>query len=841
MVDALRQDVRYAARALRARPALTTVAVLSLALGIGVNTAIFSVFEHLLLRRLPVPAADEIVHITAPGPRPGGSSTNDSGGLEAIFSHPLFTDLERIASPTLTGVAGHADFAANLALRGQTAEAEGLLVSGGYFPTLGLAPVHGRLLRPADDRVGAEQVAVLSHRYWTRWFAADPGVVGERAVVNGAPVTIVGIAPEGFTGTTVTDVTDVFVPLVLATAVRPGTEDLSRRDDHWVYAFGRLAPGLTRDRAQVALNGPFTTIVRDVEVPALKARLRQDQVRPFAERRIVLEDGARGRNRNRDETQVIAGLLLTVTGLVLLIACANVANLLLGRVTDRSAEIAVRFSLGATSGRVVRLLLAEAALLGLAGGIAALPVARAANLALFALVPPSVAVVLPEGLNRTVLLFALATGVGTGLVFGLFPALHFTSRRRRPDATIGQGGRAQSRSSASRSAARFRTALATAQIALATALLGEAGLLVANLSNLARVDLGMQREGVVTFRIAPGQNGNTSQQSQALFERVGDALRAVPGVVAASASTVTLLASSEWASNVTVQGVDVPDDRSSAYYAMVGADYFRTLGIPVLAGREFTAADAGAEPTVAIVNEAFVRQFGLGDRAVGARMQRGRSTRPFNIEIVGVVRDAKYSEVRDEIRPQFFHPYRQSPAGRLTYYVRTTGDTRALIAAIPSLVARIDPNLPVADLWTLDDQVWDNTTAERLLATLTSAFAGLAALLAAIGLYAVLAYTVARRNREFGIRIALGAAPAAVRRLVLTHVGRMTVSGLAVGLAIAVALGRLGESMLFGVDAVEPGILGAAAVLVASVALVAGIIPARRAAAVPAATALRAE
>jgi predicted permease len=840
-LDTFHQDVRHAARALLARPAVTAVAVVSLALGIGVNTAIYSLFEHLLLRRLPVPAPEQIVNVTAPGPRPGRSSTDDSGGLEAIFSYPLFRDLERLGPPAAVPIAGHSDFDANFALRGQTTEANGLFVSGGYFTTLGLTPSSGRLLAADDDRPGGAAVVVLSHRYWTLRYGADPAVVGQPAVVNGVPMTVVGIAPEGFVGTTVTAISDLFVPLASAAALRPAPANgLERRDDHWIYAFGRLAAGVTPARAASALNVPFGGIVRDEELTALRARLPENQLSAFTARQIVLEDGARGRNRNRQEIQVIVGVLLAVTGLVLLIACANVANLLLARATDRSAELAVRLALGGSRYRLVRLLLTEAALLGGAAGAVALLVARAALAGLVGLVPPENMGVMPTGLSWTVFAVALATGVGAGVLFGLFPAIHATAAFQPATRQAIDG--ATTRLSASRTATRFRTVLATAQIALATALLAEAGLLIANLTAIARADLGIAREGLITFGVAPAQNGYQPERSRTLFDRLDESLRATPGVTAVSGSTVRLLDSSEWASGVTVQGSTLPDDASQAYYAHIGVGYFDTLGSPILAGRDFTAADGEGAPLVAIVNETFVRRFGLGERAVGSRMRRGRSsTEPLDIEIVGVVRDAKYSEATSEIPAQFFQPYRQFPTGQLTFYVRTTADVQPVMAAVPALVGRADPTLPVSNLRTLDNQLWQNTVAERLLATLSAAFAALAAGLAAIGLYAVLAYTVARRRREFGIRAALGAAPGDVRAIVLAHVGRMTLAGVIVGAGLALGLGRLGKSLLFGVDALEPGILGIAAALVAGVALIAGIIPARRAATVPAADALRAQ
>ena len=832
-IDGFRQDLRHAGRALRARPALTAVAVLSLALGIGVNTTIFSFYDHLLLRPLAVPDPSAIVNVTAPGPRPGSSSTGDSGGSESVFSYPLVRDLERLAPAGLAGIAAHTDFTAHAAFRGQTTEVDGLLVSGGYFPTLGLVPALGRLLTPADDRPGSELVAVISHRYWAESLGADPSVIGQAMIVNGAPVTIVGVGPEGFSGTTVTDVTAIFTPLASVTAMT-GRPNVDARDDHYLYVFGRLRTGDSPDQAQRALNAPFTALIRDVDLPALYNKTPEADREALASRQIVLEDGSRGRNRNRAQAQLILVLLLAVTGFVLLIACANVANLLLARVTDREAEIAVRVALGASRVRIAGLLLAEAAILGALGAVGALGIARVALTGMLTLFPPDNVVFLRFGLNWSVMLFALAVGIGTALAFGLFPALHAASGHGPQTGTT--------RSSSSRRANRFRTSLATAQIALATALLAQAGVLVLNLTNVASADLGLRREGLVTFRVSPGQSGYTRERSFAIFDRLDEDLRALPGVTAVTASTVPILSGTEWANHVTVAGVDPTSHPTRAYTAHVGPGYFSTLGIPLAAGREFSPADAGERANVAIVNEAFVHQFALGDDVIGRRMRRGRdASQPFDLEIVGVVRDARYSELAGPVPAQFYQPYRQMPPTRLTYYVRTAGDTRALLAAIPSVVKRVDANLPVTSLLTLEAQVWDQSTPERLLATLSSSLSVLAAILAAVGLYAVLAYTVARRQREFGIRVALGARPAAITWLVAAHVARMAIVGAGIGGLIALALARLGASLLSGVSGVQPGILAAAVVVITVVIVVAGTIPARRAAAVEAATALRAE
>ena len=833
MLDAGWQDVRYAARSLARRPLVTSVAVLSLALGIGVNTAVFSVFERLLLRTLPVRAPEEIVLVTSPGPRTGSRTTNNSGGTDHIFSVPLFRDLERLEHTGLSHLAAHGDFAASLAHEGGTERGDGLIVSGAYFPGLGVAPALGRLLAPDDDRLpGGHPVVVLAHSYWKTRFGADPGIVGDTLVVNGQPMTIVGVAPEGFTGTAVMSRAEIFAPLSMLEQV--GTNG-DARDNHWLYLFGRLAPGITRDQAEARINVPFTSIIRNVEFPIHAADLGERRRDAFLARQIVLEDGSRGRMADRDEAGLILVLLMAVTGLVLLIACANLANLMLARAMDRAAEIRVRLSMGASASRVIRLLMTEACLLGALGGTAALLIGRVVMAALLAIMPASDAPLLAFELNGTLLAFSLALGLGTALLFGFFPALHGT----RTTIARTHAGRV----SDTRSTTRFRTALATAQIALATALLAQAGLFLISLVNVAGTELGIRRDGVITFRLSPYLNGYTGERALQFFDRVQEALRQVPGVMSVTASTVPVLADNVSTQNLTVEGFTPgPDTDTSARSARIGTDYFSTLGIPLLTGREFSRTDDAKAPKVAIVNEAFARKFKLGDQVVGRRVALGEADETaLDIEIVGLVADAKYNQAREPAPPQFFMPYRQHGFGGLTFYARFSSDPSQLRSVVPAVVGRIDPNVPVERVRTMEEQIWDNVTRERVLATLSSWFAGLATLLAGIGLYAVLAYTVAQRLREIGIRVALGARPADVRRLLFGYVGRIVVVGGTIGAAAALGLGRLGETLLFGVQGSNVAVLVSAVVAIATVALAAGAIPARRAIQVDPVAALRAE
>jgi predicted permease len=838
MLDALWHDVRHAARTLARKPGVTLAALVSLALGIGVNAAIFSVFEQVVLRRLPVRAPADLVNVTSPGPRRGRTSS-DFNLEHAVFSYPLFRDLERIET-VFAGMGAFRDFRVNLAHRGESTSGRGILVSGGYFQVLGLNPAVGRLLGVDDDRApGADEVVVLSHAYWSSRFGADPAVVNDRIVVNGRTLTIVGVAPREFHGTTRGDEPEVFVPLTMAAAMQPGAADLARmegapsvfenRRDHWLYVFARLRPGITPEVAQSALNGPFAGIIADVELPA-QGGMSDKQREQFLARRIVLEDGDRGHRTGGDQRPLIA-VLFTITGLILLIACANVANLLLGRAADRAAEIAVHVSMGATPRRIVRRLVTEAALLSLAGGTAGLLVG-AATLQLLSAVLPA------EQFDRNVpvVLFTLALSLVTALLFGVAPAAH-ALRSGLGSALKAQTGRASS----SPVVRRFGATLATTQIALATALLVVTGLFIHSLVNIGRVDLGLRTDSLVAFRVYPRLNGYDSARSLGLVEQLEEELKGLPGVSSVSASSVALLSSNNNGSNLTVEGFDAgPDADMRAVYSEVGSDFFRTLGIPLLGGREFLRSDGESSPKVAIVNEAFARKFNLEPTAVGKRMRIGAG-RPLDIQIVGLVRDAHYSEVKVAPPPQFFVPYRQRELGGLTFYVRSAGPPEALLAAVRAVVRRVDSTLPVQELRTMEEQVDENVARDRLLTVLASAFGALATVLAAVGLYGVLAYAVAQRSREIGIRMAIGATVARIRGMVVRQTLPMLLIGCGAGLAGAMGLGRFASSLLFGVQSSNPLLLAAAAFVVIAVAAAAAVVPARRAARIDPLIALRAE
>ena len=530
-------------------------------------------------------------------------------------------------------------------------------------------------------------------------------------------------------------------------------------------------------------------------------------------------------------------VLLCVTGVVLLSACANIANLLLARATKRTGEMAIRLSIGASRRHLITQLLTESVLLAALGGLAGLLVARWTLSLISSLLPADAAAMIQFHLDGRVIAFLAAVTLGTGLLFGLFPALHSS----RPDLASTLKGLAGQPGGA-RSARNYRSTLAMLQILLSMMLLATAGLFTKSLINVSRVDLGIKTDNVLTFGIAPQLNGYKPEQSRALFERLEDELSALPGVTGVTAGMVPLLAGSNWGSNVSVQGFKSdPDTDMHANFNEIGPDYFKTLGVALLAGREFTRSDGQGAPKVAIVNEQFARKFNLGRDAIGKRMEQGNSGK-LPLEIVGLVQNTKYSEVKATIPPLFFLPYRQDDRlGFLTFYVRTAREPEQVMGALPALMARIDPNLPFENLRTLPQQVRENVFLDRFVTTLAASFAGLATLLAAIGLYGVLAYTVAQRTREFGLRMALGADPSRVRGIVLRQVMWMTIIGGSIGLGVAVLIGWLVGSLLFEIKGYDPVVLTTSVAVLVLVAFVAGIIPAHRASRVDPMTALRYE
>jgi len=827
------RHLTLAFRTLFKTPFVTGIAVVSLALGIGANAAIFSLFDQILLRPLPVPSPDRLVNLAAPGLKPGSQSCGQAGDCDVVFSYPMFRDLER-SQTVFTGLAAHLAFGVSLSYRDQATTGEGMYVSGSYFPTLGLRPALGRLLGPADDQgIGTNYVTVLGYGYWQSHFGNDPTVLGRLLLVNGQAMTIVGVAPRDFQGTTLGVRPLVFEPISMRGVLEPGFRGFDNRQNYWAYLFGRLKPGVSLAQARAGLNAAYHPIVTDVEAPLQKG-ISDQQMTEFQAKQVVVTPGRRGQSSMHRDAQTPLLMLFSVTGIVLLIACANIANLLLARGAGRAMEIGVRLALGASRRQLITQLLTESVLLACLGGLAGLIVAHETLTGMAALLPPE-AHTLRFGLQPVVLVFAAALAIAAGIVSGMFPAW-LSTRTELVAAIRANAGQI----AGARSAARFRQSLVTVQISLATTLLIAAGLFVRSLVNVTRVDLGMRVDQVVTFRLAPERSGYDSTRALLLFDRVEDAVAAIPGVNGVTSSMVPLLAGANWGSDVNVQGFPSgPDVDKNARFNEVGAGYFATLGVQLRFGREFTKGDRRGAPRVAVVNQAFEKKFNLGQAPVGKFMSVGPG--PLNIQIVGVIPDVKYSDVKRVVPPLFYIPWRQDThVGTMNFYVRSP-QTDALLRALPAVIKTIDPGLPMDGLKTMPQQIRENVSVDRLISILSASFAVLATLLAAVGLYGVLAYSVAQRTREIGVRMALGADAGRVRAMVLRQMSGMILVGGGIGLVGALGLGRAARSLLYGLEGHDPVVFALAAALLTLVALGAVYVPARRASLVDPVRALRYE
>jgi predicted permease len=818
---------------------VTIVAIMSLGLGIGANAGIYSLFNEILLAPLPVAHPDRLVNFASPGPQVMYYNCGTAGDCDEAYDYPMFRDLERAAPKTaFSGIAGHMPFNVSLVMPGQTPiTGDGVLVSGSYFPVLGIQPALGRLLdRTVDQPIEGMYVTVLSYAFWENALGGNPAVLGKQITVNGQPLTIIGVAPRGFSGTTLGVRPDVFVPISMAGLMIDGWKGVETdRDEHFVYIFGRLVPGATMEQAAASLNPTYHAIINDVEAPRIKG-MGADTAARFRAQVITLTDGRRGQSSAITASRLPLTLLFAVTGIVLLIACANIANLLLARAASRTTEMAVRLSLGATRRQLITQVLAESVLLAVLGGIVSVVIAYWTLAGITALLSTEAARAYDFHLSTPVFVFTAVVSLATGVLFGLAPALSST----RPDLVTALRNNS-GKLAGDRGAERFRASLVTVQIALSMALLIGAGLFIQSLRNISRVDLGIDIEHVVQFGVSPGRSGYDSTRTMALYDRVEQTLAALPGVRGVTSSTVPLLGGNNRSRSVSVEGFrKVPDADDGSRYSDVGSNYFRVLGVPLLAGRDFTAADKTGATRVAIVNEAFARKFNLGRNAVGKHMSVYNDS--LNIEIVGLAKDAKYSQVKDKIPPVYFLPLQQAELqGENTFYVRTALPTDQSIRAIRSAMKAIDANLPLEALEPLPQQVRENVYLDRMISMLTTAFALLATLLAAIGLYGVLAYSVAQRTREIGVRMALGANAGSVRGLVLRQVGVMTLVGGTIGIAAALGLGRAARSLLYELHGYDPVVIVEAAAVLAMVAFAAGFLPALRASRVNPMEALRYE
>ena len=826
-------QLRQIAHNLMKAPVTTGIAVASLALGIGANTAMFSCMSQILWRTLPVPEPERLAFLYHPGPLQGSVSNDEGGG--PVFSYPVYRELAR-QQRSFSGLAGGRMFGASLSYDNQPLRGRVHIVTGNYFQVMGVRAAMGRVLEPGDDvNRGGHLVAVLSHAYWSTRLGSNPAALNRTIIVNGYPLTIVGVAQPGFEHERMGSRPELFVPMAIKPQIAGGEDDLDDRLSHWLTIFGRLKPGVTLEQAQTALAIPYVAQVEeDIKVYRKPSDNFLKQVRA---KRLLVKPGQYGRGNMRRSAQTPIYLLLGITGMVLLIACANVANLLLARGAARAREIALRLSLGATRVQLVGQLLTESWMVALMSGALGLGVAVLTLRILNASIPPSEGIVLSSNLDGRVLLFSLALCLVTGLVFGLFPALQSTNHDL---ATVIKDQAGQS--SGSGAANRFRQTLAIGQMAVSLMLLITAGLFGKSLLKATSVELGMRTDHLISFEVDPSLNKYTPEQTATFYDQLEQRLASIPGVVLVTATSLPPIAGSNSSQNITVDGfAPSHDDDSDASYARTGSGYFRTMGIPLVSGREFTPADNRAGQKVAIVNQTFARFYFKDEgQAMGRMFAQGR--RKPDMTIVGVVKDSAYSELGETPRRVYYSPYRQlNRMSSLYFYLRTAVEPGAIATQIRRTVASLDANLPIDGLKTMDAQISENLSAQRLLTQMTLSFAGLAALLAGIGLYGVLAYNVARRTREIGIRMAIGATGANVRGMMVREVGAMLGIGCGLGLAGAYAGSQVVSSLLFGITPRDPAVFIGAAVLLGCIAAVAAYLPTLRATRVDPIEALRYE
>jgi putative ABC transport system permease protein len=831
----LTRDLRFSLRAFRRSPLFTSVAVVSLALGIGANTAIFTLMDQLMLRELPVKQPGQLVMIYPRGPVMGSNMG------DRMNSYPLYQDFQRKAAP-FSEVMCRRLFDASLSVDNHTERVDGEMVSGNYFTMLGVRPAIGRVFDSAeDDRVymGQPEV-VLSYGYWASRFDHDPRIIGKKVLVNNFPMTIVGVSAAGFEGLDPSQSPQIRVPILMEPAMEPSWDwfNMTDRRVRWTQIFARMKPGYTTESAQAALQVLYHQICQyESTLPAAKNWSAYSR-NIFLHSTIHVKPAATGYSHLRNSFSKALIVLMGMVGLVLLIACANVANLLIARALARSREIAVRLSIGASRGQLVRQLLVESVLLSLAGGAAGVFLAVALTRGLLAMIPTDGNPLLIRSTpDLRILLFTLALSILTGIVFGLVPALRasrqdlWTTLKQTVGSVAGSPG-----------SLFLRKGLVSAQVALSFLLLFGAGLFVRSLEKLKDTNTGFRDiDNLVTFQISPDSNGYTDERGTQFFSDLLDRLRAAPGVKSAGIATVALLSGDEWDSSMSVEGHQAKDGEDmQAFMNSVSPGYFKTMGIPLLAGRDFTRLDIAKDARVAIVNERFAHHF-FGNRSpIGRHVGWGVGPgTKLNMEIVGLVADSLFDGPREGVHRQAFIPNWGSHG--VAVYVRAGLGANAMHSIIRSAVRSLDPSMPVYAMKTLEAQLDETLLSERLIALLSAGFGALATLLAAIGLYGVMAFVVARRTKEMGLRMALGAQSGAVIWLVMKEVLALVVIGLAIGVPAALWLGRFVSSQLYDVKAGDPWIAAASLAMLIGVAAVAGLIPAHRASRIDPILALRYE
>lgn len=836
--ERLGQDLRYAVRMMKASPGFTLVAVISLALGIGGNTAIFSLMNAVMLRSLPVREPDRLVLFG--GGKWAGMIDDLPNQNWQLFSYPFYRQVQK-ENRVFSGVTAMMSLPNDTrAFIGGSAESEPVrtrLVSGTYFPVLGVNAIAGRTFTDAEDQTpGADPVAVMSYSWWQRRFGRDPSAIGKTLKIGSTVYKVIGVAPPEFFGTSVGESPDLWIPLAMNAQVPPGWGGLEARQDpsfQSLYILARLRPGVTLPAA----NGEVNLIFKQSLHQRVGARPSEKDLSAIRKASINLTPGGRGLSPVRDRFSTPLLLLMGAVGLVLLIACANIANLLVARSASRQREIAVRLSIGAGRLRLIRQMLTESILLSVVGGAAGIALAGAALRLLLAMVSGgSETLPLDVGLDARVLTFTTLLTVATGILFGLAPALRATRVELSSSLKEGRG------SISARSRNVLAKALIVSQVALSSVLLIGAGLFVRSLANLRNVDTGFDKENVMVVNVDTASMGYKEDDTRlaTLYRQVEERVGQLPGVLCDGFALFTF-APGSWTDYAFVQGRSpLPDNQRAIHNNKIGPGFFATMGLPMVLGRGFSLNDTAKSPKVAVINETMAHRYFAGVSPIGLRF--GSSPEHSGkFEIIGVVKDAKYESLREEPTPMAFYPYTQMSGYLGQFTVRYAADPRGIVPEIRRAIAEVNRNLPISDITTLADQVDNTLLRDKLLARLSSFFGLLALLLASIGIYGVLSYAVARRTNEVGLRMALGAPRSNVLWLVMRDVLVLVAIGLATGVPAALASERLISGMLYGLPSVDPLSIAGAIVILAVVAGLAAYLPARRASLVDPSTALRYE